>query len=1208
MIHCPFCESESARVFHEGDLFRCLWDGFPVAEGHALIITRRHVPDWFDARQEELIALLEGIAIARAEVLARFEPDGFNIGVNVGEAAGQTISHLHIHLIPRYKDDVADPRGGVRSVIPGQGNYLALPANQVEIDADALFGSVTGGASSRISEQRSPVYEFDSPRVVGSDTNPIIDHLVRDLARAKAVDIAVAFVTNRGLGRVLPHLDDLVTRGGQLRFLTGDYLGVTDPEALRRLLDLETENDGVIEIRIFECSDMVGFHPKAYLIYGHHEHGAAYVGSSNLTDHGLARGIEWNYRIGSKQDTSGYRAIAAEFEELFQHPHTNPLTSQWIDRYQSRRPTSPPVVPVEIIPEPTQPPVPNPIQAEALEALRRTREVGNRAGLVVLATGLGKTWLSAFDAQSFRRVLFVAHREEILAQARRTFRAIRPNATLGHYTGSSKDPGADVVFASIQTIGKAGHLARFDARAFDYVVVDEFHHADAKTYRRLIDHFDPAFLLGLTATPERTDGGDLLALCGENLVYRCDLAEGIEQLLLCPFHYYGIPDQVQYENIPWRSGRFDERALESAVATEARATNAFEQWKQRGGTRTLAFCVSQRHADFMAAFFEARGVACASVHAGATSAPRALSLEQLEAGNLQIVFSVDMFNEGVDLPAVDTVLLLRPTESRILWLQQFGRGLRLADDKTHLTVIDYVGNHQTFLKVPMLLFPDVGDSPGEVALALEQYEKGEIELPPGCSVTYDLEAIEILKSLIRIPRGVGALQAWYEIFRHRNGIRPTALETWHAGHDPKSVRRSHGSWTAFVATMGDLDEKEREAQRAAESFLRELETTPMTKSYKMVVLLTMIGEEAFPGSIPVDTLTQAVTRRVHRTAVLTAEFGVSLDDHDALRRLLIENPIAAWAGGKGTGGSAYFTHDGDEFTSQVDCSAAATLALRELTQELCDWRLGQYLERIQADAGHAPRFVGSVGHTNGRPIIFLPDRKTNPGIPHDWTTVETMEGPLELKFVKIAINVARRPRENENVLPSVLRSWFGPSAGLPGEGPHKVLFELEQDHYRLKPIGMQENQPVIGGEYSRADIAPLWQLPFEDATWRQSGFIWTGTHMFLLVTLEKQGMREEHQYQDRFLDAEHFQWQSQNRTPQGGKVGQALRHHHDRGIAVHLFVRRFPKTQRGKAAPFMYCGDLDFQSWEGEKPITIRWRLTKPLPGQLLRNFVIAES
>jgi superfamily II DNA or RNA helicase len=271
------------------------------------------------------------------------------------------------------------------------------------------------------------------------------------------------------------------------------------------------------------------------------------------------------------------------------------------------------------------------------------------------------------------------------------------------YTGETKDPDAEVVFASIQTLSRRPHLERFAPADFDYIVIDEFHHAAAASYRRLIAHFRPKFLLGLTATPERTDGGDLLALCQQNLVYRCDLVEGVRKELLAPFHYFGVPDEVDYTNIPWRSTRFDEEALTSAVATQRRAENALEQLRTRGGSRALGFCVSQRHADFMARFFQDRGLRAVAVHSGATSAPRAPSLEQLAAGDLDIVFAVDMFNEGVDLPDLDTVLMLRPTESKILWLQQFGRGLRRVPGKT-LKVIDYIGNHRVFLLKPQTLF------------------------------------------------------------------------------------------------------------------------------------------------------------------------------------------------------------------------------------------------------------------------------------------------------------------------------------------------------------------------------------------------------------------------------------------------------------------------------------------------------------------------
>ena len=276
--------------------------------------------------------------------------------------------------------------------------------------------------------------------------------------------------------------------------------------------------------------------------------------------------------------------------------------------------------------------------------------------------------------------------------------------------------------------------------------MDEFHHAAAPTYRRLIDHFRPKFLLGLTATPERTDGGDLLALCEENLVYRCDLVEGVKQDLLCRFRYFGVPDEVDYRNIPWRNSRFDEEELTRHVATQSRARNALEQLQKRGGTRTLAFCVSQRHADFMADFFRQQGLRAVAVHSGDTSAPRAQSLEELSEGKLDVICAVDVFNEGLDLPELDTVLMLRPTESRILWLQQFGRGLRKTKDDKQLTVIDYIGNHRTFLLKPQTLFslPAGGQ---EVLNLLERAREGPIEIAPGCFVTYELETIDILRGL-----------------------------------------------------------------------------------------------------------------------------------------------------------------------------------------------------------------------------------------------------------------------------------------------------------------------------------------------------------------------------------------------------------------------------------------------------------------------------
>ena len=248
------------------------------------------------------------------------------------------------------------------------------------------------------------------------------------------------------------------------------------------------------------------------------------------------------------------------------------------------------------------------MQRAALDRLEQTRIEGFRHGLVVMATGLGKTWLAAFDTArpQFRRILFVAHREEILRQSLDVFRRVQPDADLGLYYGGEKQPNARVLFASIQTL--AGNLAQFAGDRFDYVVIDEFHHAAARSYRKVIDHFQPDFLLGLTATPNRMDGADLLALCSDNLVYECPLTEGIERGDLSPFHYFGIADDVDYAPIPWRNGRFDPAALTEAVETEQRARHALDVWREKGSGRTIAFCVTVAHADFMADFFRRCGV------------------------------------------------------------------------------------------------------------------------------------------------------------------------------------------------------------------------------------------------------------------------------------------------------------------------------------------------------------------------------------------------------------------------------------------------------------------------------------------------------------------------------------------------------------------------------------------------------------------------
>jgi superfamily II DNA or RNA helicase len=1147
------------------------------------------VAGWFEASDEERVELVAAVQHARAAIEREHSPDGFNLGVNIGGAAGQTVPHLHLHVIPRYRGDVADPRGGVRGVIPPKQNYLTQRDSGVRLLAD----------------REEPEAGYGTRVLATGGDDPLLPYLRSHLDAAACVRIAVAFVLPSGIDLLEEHLRDLCERRGRLEFLTGDYLDVTEPDALARLLDLQEQYPEQMELRVYVCHDR-SFHPKAYIFEGAAEGGIAFIGSSNLTRPALDQGIEWNYGVVPSRDAAGFREVITSFEELFRSAPTVPLDRSWLDTYRSRRAArvdAPRREAVDIAIEPLEPPPePHEVQKEALAALEGTRAKGAQAGLVVLATGLGKTWLAALDSDrpQFRRVLFVAHREEILGQAMKTFRRIRPAARLGLYTGKEKDREADVIFASVQTLSREAHLSRFERREFDYVVVDEFHHAAASTYRRMIDYFEPRFLLGLTATPERTDGGDLLSLCGENLVYRCDVREAIERGFLAPFRYFGVPDDVNYENIPWRSQRFDEETLTEAVATRARAQNALEQLRRHGGDRVLAFCCSTRHADFMRDYFQEAGLRVAAVHSAEGSDPRAGSLEKLDAGELQVLFAVDMFNEGVDIPHVDTVLMLRPTESRLLWSQQFGRGLRKAEGKRDLAVIDYIGNHRSFLIKAQALF-DLLPGDQYVRAQLERVEAGRADLPPGCEVTYELEALDILRSLLRGPRGQDVVRSYYETFRERQGRRPTATEALHEGYSPRTVAKGYGTWLRFVEAMGDLPDASAllDTATAAGSFLEQLESTPMTKSYKMLVLLAMLQEERFPGEISIEMLTRAVERLARRSPSLIADVGEAIESAEALRRHLEKNPIDAWTGGLGTGSRSYFTYKNEMFRTTFEVSADRVERFRELAREVSEYRLAEYLRRPTAPPGREVRFRCRVSHADGRPILFLPDHGRVPGIPEGWVPVVADGQTYEADFVKVAVNVMRRLGSEENALPALLRQWFGDQVGSPGTRA-EVEFSDRSGEWVLEPVRTRESALESWRSYSRPEVAERFGHRY--SRFWESGFVTRGDNTFLFVTLDKSDLPRAHRYGDRFLSRDLFEWQSQNRTRRETTTGQNLSRHAEKGITVHLLIRKQAKLE-GRGAPFVYCGPVEFVDWEGDQPITIRWRLPEPVPDSLWSVF-----
>jgi hypothetical protein len=393
--------------------------------------------------------------------------------------------------------------------------------------------------------------------------------------------------------------------------------------------------------------------------------------------------------------------------------------------------------------------------------------------------------------------------------------------------------------------------------------------------------------------------------------------------------------------------------------------------------------------------------------------------------------------------------------------------------------------------------------------------------------------------------------------------------------------------------------------RAAE-FLSALETTPMTRSYKMLVLLAMLHADRIPGQMRVSELREGVRRLARRSGVLQRDLGTALENDAPLDKKLRDDPIAAWIGGKGTAGVSYFDFQDDVLSTTFSVDPSQREAFAALVQELTDWRLAEYLDRPGAGdelpGAERNRFVCRVSHSGGNPILFLPPRDENPLVPSGWTSVDADGEEFEGNFVKVAVNVMRRPGAKDNVLSSLLRGWFGEDAGQPGTN-HQVQFDRREGQFQMAPLPRVESGAglEVGRSYMRAEIPPAFGLDFRSTRWQQ-GFVLENGQIFLLVTLDKSGMPQAHRYGDRFLSRDLVEWKSQNRHTQKSKAGQAIRNHAERGIPVHLLVRKTGKIG-GKAAPFIFCGDVHFSDWEGEKPITVRWRLREPLPRRVAELF-----
>lgn len=655
--------------------------------------------------------------------------------------------------------------------------------------------------------------------------------LAREVASADRIDVLVAFITVGGVRLLRDALEGFSRRSTtqmRLRVLTTVFTQTTELEAVELLARLPGA-----EVKVSYDTRRTRLHAKAWLFYRDTGLHTAYVGSANFTSTALGSGQEWMVKACAADLPHVIEKFKGTFDGLwhdseFERFDPNDDTS----RAKLRSALAPPDVASRQVFFSLRP---FPFQEEILDRLATERSVhGRHRNLVVAATGTGKTVVAAFDyarqvdaAQVLPRLLFLAHRREILDQALVTFRHALHDGAFGELlTGTDEPTRWDHIFATIQSAASRDLLGRFGPEHFQFVVLDECHHAPADSYRALIPHLKPRILLGLTATPERADGKSLLPDFDGHIAAELRIWHALERQLLVPFEYYGVSDNTDLTRVRWTRNGYDEGALDDVyTGNDARADLIVKQLQRRvanlGTVRAIAFCVSVAHAEFMASAFKARGVPAVAVHGETPLAARQEAPGQLRRREVNILCTRDLYNEGVDLPYVDTLLLLRPTQSATLFLQQLGRGLRLHGGKSSCVVLDFIGQHRSEFRFDTTLSALTGVPRARLVNALKQ---GLPLLPSGCAFQLDAVARDqILRSLQQhLARRNRVVEEAKELAAESKQPLTLAGFLDATGRDVEDVYEGGGGWTTVRRAAGLIAERENEAEDATSERLGRL--------------------------------------------------------------------------------------------------------------------------------------------------------------------------------------------------------------------------------------------------------------------------------------------------------------------------------------------------------------------------------------------------
>jgi superfamily II DNA or RNA helicase/HKD family nuclease len=644
---------------------------------------------------------------------------------------------------------------------------------------------------------------------------PRIDReMENELATSDGVDVLVSFIKISGLRLLEKQLIKLRDRGVPVRVITTTYMGATEKKAIDRLV-----NELGARVRIDLKPDSNRLHAKAWLFHRKTGYSTAIIGSSNLSQSALTYGTEWNVRLSEVKGPELLEKFKVSFETYWESPNyleystegLGEALEQSLAHQNSKYPTNPLLLSqLEVSARPHQ--------VRMLEELKVARDIfGHSRNLVVAATGTGKTVLAALDYKRLIKageprptLLFVAHRKEILQQAISTFRQVLGDPQFGELYVDGQKPSEWLhVFASIQSL-KVERFSNIGNQHFHHLIIDEFHHAEASSYKKLFVDLDPAQVVGLTATPERTDGVDAIwnDYFGGRIATELRLWEAMSQDLLAPFHYFGIGEDLDFSNLPWVGGRYEAAGLSSLITSNTiRNRRVLKELNSKvsdvGAMKALVFCVSVEHANQVAQDFSAAGVRTKSVTASTDN--RNLVIQELRTGQIQAITTVDVFNEGVDIPEVDTIVLLRPTESPVVFLQQIGRGLRRFPGKEHVLVLDFIGAHRAEYRVDKKYEALAGKSRAEI---IDNLVNGFPFLPSGNAIQLDKLSQEHILDLIKRQ----VKPSWKNLVSEVKSCGLTNLHAYLAanGRDLFEIYRAGDrdkNWTAILIEAGLIENR-----------------------------------------------------------------------------------------------------------------------------------------------------------------------------------------------------------------------------------------------------------------------------------------------------------------------------------------------------------------------------------------------------------------